>query len=228
MFSDKIGQVAVNGLINAGATDFMGGSRLTKTHEYNIWKMLTVKEKEWIIEKIYNDNNTIPSSLLSVLKDLLENRKKTSLPRKKKIGDLIKNLEETPFSVKDDAAYLASQELELLGASITCGNLDACNTTLEPDSTCKEFLQGKSGKISLAVEIKGCNEYIIKRGKMIGQKMMFLSVEDRTGMLDSVVVFPGVLNTSEPLLYSGSTVFLMGKRDNNRRDSFIVENVKQI
>ena len=99
---------------------------------------------------------------------------------------------------------------------------------IQHDTTCKEFVDGKDGKMSICVEIAGIGEYIISRGKTKGKKMLFLQVEDDTGCIESVVVFPNVLDGNEPVLISGNTVLLEGSRDKDRKESFIVEKVTQI
>ena len=111
---------------------------------------------------------------------------------------------------------------------ITYVPLETCNKAIQPDTTCKEFLQGKSGKMTIAVEITEANKYIIKKGKMKGQKMMFLSAEDLTASLDNITIFPRALENKTYLLYKGATVLLTGQRDHQKRESFIVENIIQI
>ena len=57
------------------------------------------------------------------------------------------------------------------------------------DTTCKEFLDGKKGKMKLAVTLTDIRKYTIKKGKSKGQDMAFLCVEDQTGSVDSVTIF---------------------------------------
>jgi DNA polymerase III alpha subunit len=222
-FSDSISQTAVNGLIAAGATDYMGGSRNGKIHEYNEWRKLTIKERNWI------KNNCDPNNRLIIAVEYLQNNYKIISSRVSKIEDIHKSLQNPSFSLQDDAYYIARHEHELLGIPITCSKLDTCTTNLEASATCKEFLDGKGGKISLKVEIIGINEYIITRGKMKGQKMLFLQVEDDTGVVESVVIFPSTIAGNEPHLIPGSTVLLEGKRDTSKyKDSFIVDKITPI
>jgi len=221
-FSDNISSVAVNGIILSGATDYMEGSRNRKAKEYEAWRDLTQKERDWI------KDNFEGGTLKRAIELLLEYKPRTSVPRKEKIGDIWRTLDQTSFSTEDDPGFIARKEAELLGVPITCVKLETCTTDLTPNTTCKEFLQGKSGKMTIAVEITEAKEYIIKKGKMKGQKMMFLSGEDLTASLDSITIFPGILNDKAPLLYKGGTVMLTGQRDRQRSDSFIVDNIVQI
>jgi len=221
-FSDTISQTVVNGLVQAGATDYMGGSRSEKIHEFNEWRKLTQKERDFIKKDLTGD-----CLLIDAIRMLLIGGK-LSKPRRAKIEDIVKSLNNPSFSVMDDAYYIADHEKELLGIPLTCTKLDTCHNDVEPNTTCKEFLQGKSGNISIRVEIIGANEYIIKSGNSKGQKMLFLTVEDDTASLESVVVFPSVLHENQSILISGGTVVLEGKRDTKQGNSFIVENVIQI
>jgi DNA polymerase III alpha subunit len=197
----------------------MGGSRSEKIHEFNEWRKLTQKERDWIKKDTLGD-----CLLVDAIRMLLIGGK-LSKPRRAKIEDIVKSLTAPSFSVMDDAYYIADHEQELLGIPLTCTKLDTCHNDVEPNTTCKEFLQGKSGNISIRVEIIGVGEYIIKNGKSKGQKMLFLRVEDDTASLESVVVFPNILHENQSILISGGTVILEGKRDNNKTESFIVENV---
>jgi DNA polymerase-3 subunit alpha len=218
-FSDTVSQTVVNGLVAAGATDYMGGSRSEKIHEFNEWRKLTQKERDWI-----KKDTTGECKLVDSIRMLLIGGK-LSKPRRSKIEDIVKSLTAPSFALEDDAYYIANHEQELLGIPLTCTKLDTCYNEIEPNTTCKEFLQGKNGNISIRVEIIGVGEYIIKQGKSKGQKMLFLKVEDDTASLESVVVFPNVLHENQSILINGGTVVLEGKRDSKQADSFIVENV---
>lgn len=221
-FSDSISTTAVNGMIMSGATDYMSGSRVNKVHEYETWKKLTAKEREYVRDNYEGE------SLIRGIEFMLESKPRTGKPRKEKIVDLIYHAKNAPFSLEDTAYYIAQKETELLGVPITCSKLDTCDSTLTADTTCKEFLQGKTGKMSIAVEITESSEYIISKGKMKGQKMMFLSAEDSTASVDSITIFPRTLAGHEPLLIKGSTVLLTGQRDRQRTESFIVDKITQI
>jgi DNA polymerase-3 subunit alpha len=224
-FSDTVSQTVINGVINAGATDYMPGSRIWKVHQYNSWLALTQKERDWIRGIVDIQTSSDLSILIS---SLLYNKERLSKPRKVKIAGILTNLEKTPYSLEDTASYIAGHETELLGIPITCSKLDTCHSNIEANSTCKDFLQGKTGNISIAVEIIDVREYIIKKGNMKGRKMLYLNVEDSTASMDSVTVFPSVLESNEPLFIKGSTLILTGKRDGRNNSSFIVDKVLQI
>lgn len=222
-FSNTVSQTVVNNVIAAGATDYMGNSRNNKIHEYNEWRNLTASEQKWIKENCQQQSN-----LLNAIKIMLDQKPRLTTSRRAKVEDVVRNLRVPPYPTTDDAYYIASFEHELLGVPVTCSKLDTCNTNLEPDTTCKEFLQGKSGKMLLSVEILTINESIIKRGKTKGKTMMYLSLEDDTGSIDTAVVFPNVLEGNEAVLIEGNTVMLNGHRDKKYTESFVVDKVIQI
>ena len=88
-------------------------------------------------------------------------------------------------------------------------------------------MDGKKGKLTLGVEVKSCREWVIAKGKMKGEKMAFLSVEDGSSEADSVVVFPESWEKYKSLLTEGNTVLLCGETSKGR-DGLVVENVLQI
>ena len=56
--------------------------------------------------------------------------------------------------------------------------------------------------------------------------MCFLTVEDSSGSLEDVVVFPEPYNDFKDLLLENNTVLLMGESGKNK--SFVVNKVRQI
>ena len=81
--------------------------------------------------------------------------------------------------------------------------------------------------MNLGVEIKSCREWILAKGKMKGEKIAFLSVEDVTSDADSVVVFPENWEKFKSLLTEGKTVLLCGETSKHR-DGLVVDKVFQI
>ncbi len=222
-FSDTVSQTVINGVVAAGATDYMGGSRSHKLHEYAEWRNLTQKERDWIKENCQEHTKAIDA-----INSLLGGMKKLSAPRRKKVEELVKSLQKPSFSVQDDAYFITSYEHELLGVPITCSKLDTCNSTIEANTTCKEFLQGKCGDLTICVEIMTVRESIIKNGKSKGQKMLYLSVEDESGSIDSVIAFPNMVSGHEAILIEGNTVILGGTRDKKFTESFVINEIIQI
>jgi DNA polymerase III alpha subunit len=133
-------------------------------------------------------------------------------------------LEHPPFALKDSTGKIAIDEQRLLGISLTAHETDSGSS--EATCSCKEFLGGFSGNIVLAVTITRMNEYKTKKGKNPGQAMAFLTVEDISCALDSLVVFPEVYAEFKSLLVKDNTVLIYGNR--SKENSLIVQKVIQI
>jgi len=54
------------------------------------------------------------------------------------------------------------------------------------------------------------SDYTIKKGESKGKLMSFLTIEDDTCMLDSVVIFPKVREKYKYVLYEGNNLILCG------------------
>ena len=117
------------------------------------------------------------------------------------------------------------------GEELTYARVDSCDTS-SANTTCKEFVDGGRKSAALAVSINAVRNYTIKKGKMKGEDMAFLEVEDHSSPLDNVVIFPENLEKYKNLLYEGNTVLLSGNRSKKEgqrnNDSLVIERVRQI
>ena len=97
------------------------------------------------------------------------------------------------------------------------------------NSLCKEIAKGTiTGKVKLAVQVNTVRPYKTKRGKNPGQLMAFLSIEDGTGSLDSVTIFPEAYDKYKDLLVEENTVLIDGEISKKEKTSVIVNKVSQI
>lgn len=206
---------AVNNLIAVGV---FGNTGLTRQHmlmDYNIWRKLTERERGIIFEA----KPTTLIESLNLVKD------KVNVGRKGKIGDFIKTIESPPFSLEDNIKWVVETEANVLGTPLTFSKLDACKLT-GGDATCKQFVDGRSGDMTLAVEIIRSTEYAVKNGVNKGQKMGYLTLRDGTGKVEAVV-FSNIWTHLQDLCYHGNTVLITGYRDKNK-DSLVVKKAKQL
>jgi DNA polymerase III alpha subunit len=215
--SDHITSTTVNGMIAAGALGHFGLQRTRMTFEYDLWSQLTKTEKA-------KTKALGITGLEATLKAVYDGYKDTNR-RKEKLRSMIEVFENPTYSMNDSVAVLANLEQEYLGLPITCSRLDACINAVG-DTTCKEFANGKTGKMTLAVEITRVKENIIRNGKTAGQTMAFLTVTDHTCPINNVVLFAAPYNAFKHLLYEGNTVIIEGKPSD--RGSFTVDKVRQI
>ena len=82
-------------------------------------------------------------------------------------------------------------------------------------------------KISfIAIDIKEVKEIRTKRGDNPGQRMAFVTGADKTGLLDSIVIFPDKYLEYKRLLVENNTVIISGER--GKDNSFIISKVYQV
>ena len=217
----------ISSLILVGALSFFPDheSRSRTLYEFETWQKLTAKEKDWIKEQYtYWDN--LFDALLALKPTKKDGGGTANKNRREIVKDLIYQLKNPPYELKDFPNDIANEEDRLLGVSITYSKIDSCDTSMS-NGTCKEFIDGKPGKMSLAVEVKSCREWAIKNGKMKNKKMAFITVEDNSCELSSVIAFPETWEENKELLVKGNTVLIIGERS-KKKDSFIVQRVSQI
>ncbi len=218
-FSNTVSTTVIKNLILVGAADHYRLSRKAMLYEYEIWSELTGKEQDFIIKSSPHKH------LRASMKELVEvgkvNKKRAEI-----INSLILLLENPSSSLEDTPLWINKTEENLLGVAITSQKIDSCET-IQADSTCKEFNDGKSGEMSFCVEIKEVREHIIKKkGKNNGQKMGFLVVEDQSGILENIVLFSDKWEEYGTLTYPGNLVAIMGYR--SKQNSLVINKVKQL
>ena len=90
-------------------------------------------------------------------------------------------------------------------------------------------MNGRKGKnICLVANVQRVSNHKINKAnsKQRGRVMSFLTIEDATCSLDSVVVFPDVRDVYHFILYEGNNLMLCGEVDKD--NSFIVEKIHEI
>lgn len=214
-------KTVVNGLIASGALSHLGETRGKMTFEYKMFGQLSMGEQKYIIDT-YTDGDT----LLDCIRLVLD--KKTIKTRKSVVESIIKELETPPYSLEDTMKEICGYEQELLGVPITHSTtelLDSANA----DTTCKEYLDGKTGNMSIAVEILDIRSFAIKNGKNKGKKMAMLTCNDATAKISDIAVFSEAFTQFQNVLYKGNVVVLFGEKSvKNNRNSFVVKSVEQL
>ncbi len=223
--ADRVGSTICNALISVGAIGYLGISRSRMIYELETWNSLTKKEKEWVVENCKN-NTSLQDSLKSLSPSKKEGGGTSNKNRREAVLNLLHLLVNPPYELSDDPHFIARKEQEYLGVSITYSKVDSCNIS-SSDSTCKDVVTGKKGKMSLAVEIKRVAEWCIKKGKSKGKKMAFLTVEDSSCELDDVVVFPEAWEEYKDIISEENTVLILGESQKHK-DGLVVQKVKQI
>jgi len=226
--SSNVNSTVVKNLITCGALNF-SISRTRMLFEYeNIWSKLTGKEQEYCYNIGKGAAGNEQSTLTNILKVMVESGKGTANKNRLKIvSDLYKLLTNPPFPLHDAERWIATKEEELLGVALTCSKSGIRSRDMAT-ATCKDFLNGRRGNMSLAVDIAEIREYKIKKGQNQGQTMAFLVIEDETCSLDTAVVFSESFSEHSDILFAGNSVLVEGIRSRDRDDSFIINKAYQI
>ena len=219
----KLSLTVVNGIVQVGALDYLDIPRSRMLFEYDIFRKLTSRERNYIIEKCKADGN-----LLMGLLDLINNFK-MGKKRIETLFELAKTLREPPSSLVDSTYKISSWEEDLLGVAVTHCRLDACN----PDQldlincTCSEFTTSHQKEVIIGGELVEVKEHKIKTGASEGSNMAFLTIEDGTGQL-KCIAFADVWEKNRHKLYPGNTILVCGEASKRDKDTLIIQEAKNI
>jgi DNA polymerase III alpha subunit len=224
--SPILNKTTVEAFIEVGCFDYMVPSRNKMLHEYETLKKLRGKELSGIQQKYLEFKTSLTDCIALILQDGSGKGKSiSSVVRKAKLQDMEKVLRKPPRSLVDTPEWVAGTEESLLGISITYAKVDSKDIGAA-NCTCKDFRDTIIDYFIIAGEITNVNEVKTKRGKNPGQDMAFLTVNDSTGALDNVVVFPESWENNKSLLIESNLVMIGGKK--GKENSFILEKVWQI
>lgn len=189
--SNETSTTVVNNMISVGGLDHMGLSRKEMIHQYNIWgpksgtkPRLSDKEKNFLRENVKNC-----PTLLAGMEHLCYTNKAKPVSTKRRISiveDTTEQLRNPSFSMADDMKWIANTEIHLIGKSMSIHNTEM--ETMATNTTCREFLDGKDGKMTLTGEIGRFKEYPGK-GDNKGRKMCAMALEDKTGRINALCFF---------------------------------------
>ena len=100
--------------------------------------------------------------------------------------------------------------------------------TSAANTTCKDVINGKKGKdMCIVANIQRISDYTITKGESKGQVMSFLTIEDDTCILDSVIVFPSVKDKYKYVLYEGNNLIFCGSVS-SKDTPFIVDKIHEV
>lgn len=203
-------------------------SRNKALYDYDIYRLLTKAELKWIKEH-YEEHNW--STLAECLTDLAPTKKEgggtSKIERKQIIENEIQLLENPPYDLEDEASWIIDQETKFLGCPVTVTKVETVDNSAA-NTTCKEILDGKKGEgLCVVANIQRISEYKIKKGESQGKLMAFLTIEDDTCILDSVVIFPKIKEKYRYVLYEGNNLIFCGSVS-DKDTSLIVDKIHEI
>lgn len=186
-------------------------SRNKALYDYDIYRLLTKAELKWIKE---NYTNRKWSNFIECLTDLAPTKKEgggtSKIDRKQIIENEIQLLVNPPYDLEDEARWIIDQETKFLGCPITLTKVETADNSAA-NTTCKEIINGKKGNdLCVVANIQRLADYTIKKGESKGKLMSFLTIEDDTCILDSVVIFPSVREKYKYVLYEGNNLIFCG------------------
>ena len=227
IYKGRLNKRAAIALISVGA--FTGTNntidREQMLYEFDSWKDLTAREQEYIYNNRdkYNKDTSLAAAIDNMINDMKINSRRLGT-----VVDIKQMLEDPPHELKDNIPLIARNEEKYLSCSLTCNKTDGFDMNFS-NSLCKEIAKGTiTGKVKLAVQVNTVRPYKTKRGKNPGQLMAFLSIEDGTGSLDSVTIFPEAYDKYKDLLVEENTVLIDGEISKKEKTSVIVNKVSQI
>jgi DNA polymerase-3 subunit alpha len=221
----KVNKRAIENLIKVGAFSGFGKSRTEMLHEYHCFLDLTKKEIESVIE-LFNSSEE-KYTLLSLLDKILEMGTKknggfiATERRLSKVHETRNRLVNPGRKLIDNPSVYAKIEEKLLGCSINHSELTACSEAAHANATCKEVNDGKTDHSILAVIVKTVKEHKTKNK----DTMAFLSIEDDSGELENIVIFPDIYEQNKDIIYEQATVLMSGEIKDKTRNSFIVDSI---
>jgi DNA polymerase III subunit alpha len=221
----SVNKKAVENLIKTGAFTGFGKSRNEMLHEYHCYLDLTKKEMQAVKENIKCDGSL--SDILN--KFIIYGLKKnggfiSTAGRFDKINNILMRVNNPGRNLADNGMIYAKTEEKLLGYSINHSELNSCSEAANANTTCKQINDGKKDNSIIAVIIKRIREHKTKNGDV----MAFLSVEDESGELENIVVFPDIYEQNKDIMYEQATVLMSGEIQDKQRNSFIVDKVFSI
>lgn len=214
----KINSSASKALICSGGIDFCKKNRTEMLFDFELCSALTKKELEYAGSVI--SNNTSLKDVLQYLVSHIKVNKK----RKVAIQELLLTYINPPYSLIDKIEWLADNESMYLGTAISCSKLDSYDIHMI-NTNCKEFKQSsyqQNKKLIIAGEIVYANVIKTKSGKNPGQDMAFITIEDQTGSLDSIIFFPDIYEQYKHHLFEENILVFAGIKSKSK-DGFIVE-----
>jgi DNA polymerase-3 subunit alpha len=214
----KINSTASKAIISSGALDFLKKNRTEMLFDFDIVNQLTSKELEYI-NNLNAENNKV--GILSLMRLLLDSGKITK-KRIPQISGLIESLIRPPYSLIDKIEWLSDSEDSLLGTSITCSKLDTYDISMT-NTNCRQLKNSDLYKnIIIAGEIININVIKTKKGKNPGLDMAFVSIEDQSGSIDSIILFPEQYQKYKHQLFNTNILIFIGNKTKTG-DGLVVE-----
>lgn len=211
----QVSKTVVNNLIGVGAFSNYGMSRQQMLFEYQKFSNIKFTDKELTF---------IQANKFKSLADALDGIEQANILKDKKkqtVKDTLLLVKNPPSSYTDSIEYIASIEEDLIGISITCSKLDACDTS-GATIKCRDFKSSNSKNLSFAVQVDRISEWRPPNGD---KPLAFMTVSDDSGSLE-VMVDSKTYEEFSFLLFKGNTILISGFK--NKKNNLTAKKVSQI
>jgi len=205
--SDVSRSLITGGVINCGL------DRSKMLNDYETISMLTKKQLEILREQ---------DDLIGGLEAVYDEVNKTQKPKIKSVMQLLLS---PTSSTEDRPGWLVKQEKSLYGIPITYNQVEVLQQNYTGDTTCKEFLDGKQGEMTIVGEIVDVRKFKIKNGKNVGKMMGVGKLNDGVDTIP-IVAFSDEFKVYENSWQKGNCVSLKGIKSD--KGSLIVRELKEI
>lgn len=211
----RVSKTTVNSLINAGAFSYLEIPRAELSHYYECCLQYTDTE----IKLLAKMNMPFLDSIAASCNTKKMGGVASTIKRLEKVNDICERIKNPGRSLKDTPTKIALMEDMLIGIPLSCGYLDQCLSQGIADTTCREFMRGKSGKMSIVGVVKEAREHKTKKG----DPMCFIKIADDTGEMDAVMFKEYAEHSSK--IYDSALIAIFGERKNK---SFIISRVAEL
>jgi DNA polymerase-3 subunit alpha len=214
---------SINNLVTVGTFDCFGEPRTRILHDLRCVREFTKGEMTFI-HKLLEDNPQI--TLDEIWTRCIPTKKQGGAThndtRSEKVRDFHTQWKNPGKSLSDIPDVMADKEEELLGLAISYSRITAKGNASMANSSCLDFVRGEYRKqFVIACEILTVREHKCKNGAI----MAFLSVEDETAEMESILIFADTYEEYRGSIYEGSIVLLFGERS---QDALKVDKVLSI
>jgi DNA polymerase-3 subunit alpha len=210
VFSCPLNKSAIVSLICSGALDCFDMARDRMLQEYNLFKEMSVKQRE-ILEKFFVQGK---SSVISMVRDLANDDmvqvwkdkgvRPPNIRGRAKLKTLISQYEGAELSSNQQ---IIDKECEYLGISTIPRQIP-----YRGSHTCLQIKRDNivDERVYIVAYITDIKNFLTKKNK---DEMAFVSIEDDTYMLDGVVIFPKLYSRISSIITEERLVNIWGKVD---------------
>jgi DNA polymerase-3 subunit alpha len=223
----KISSAVVTALIKVGAFDGEDIHRVECLRRFRLLDTLTSNEVATVSQLMEHQQGSpdwvrIVRALADESKvEAVKERYAVKVPnsrRRIKIRELLDDYDQSDLF--DTRAQKIAWEEHFLGIALSGSESDI----YKAKDHCIDLVKGgyPDMRFEISVCVDGVREIITKKG----DPMAFVTAHDRTYLMDNIVVFPKVFNTSKQLLEGGNVLKIKGKVDD--RGSLIADRVERL